>query len=165
MHIRPETAADAAVIAALTTAAFAHADHSNGTEAEIIARLRADGDLTLSLVAEQAGEIIGHIAFSPVTINGEQKGWFGLGPVSVHPDYQRQGIGSALINAGLEQIHTAAAQGCVLLGNPAYYSRFGFEPCPNLRYPHAPAEYFMALLLGGASVPSGEVHYAPAFSA
>lgn len=164
LQIRPETPADHAAIAALTTAAFAEAEHSDGSEAQIIARLRMDGDLTLSLVAEQASGIIGHIAFSPITIDGAHNGWFGLGPVSAHPDHQGQGIGSALIHKGLEYLRSLGSQGSVLLGNPAYYSRFGFASCPALIYPDAPSEYFMALPLSKSAIPSGEVQYAPAFS-
>ena len=104
--IRPETPADAAAISALTTAAFAGAEHSDGTEAQIIERLRAANALLLSLVAERDGQILGHVAFSDVTIGGHDRGWVGLGPVSVAPGAQAGGIGSALIRAGLARLQT-----------------------------------------------------------
>lgn len=177
MTIRPETTTDHAAIAALTTAAFTNAPHSSGTEAAIITRLRADGDLSLSLVTEQSGEIIGHAAFSPIHIipNDQHnrddprppitQNWFGLGPISVHPDFQNQGVGSALIHHGLDQLRSLGGQGCVVLGNPDYYTRFGFRAVPTLIYPGPPPEYFMALPLTDAPIPQGRVTYAPAFSA
>lgn len=167
MQIRAETLADHAAIAALTTAAFAQAEHSDGTEAKIIAGLRNDGDLALSLVAEQASEIIGHVAFSPVLIDCVDHRWFGLGPVSVHPDFQQQGIGSALIHEGLILLRDRGAQGCVVLGDPAYYPRFGFAHTPGLFYDGAPSEYFMTLRLSpppsSGPLPKGRVTYAAAF--
>lgn len=183
MTIRPETPADNDAISALTTAAFANAPHSSGTEAAIITRLRSDRDLTLSLLTEQSGEIIGHAAFSPIQIahiaqdgpapspasaltspdTPDASHWFGLGPISVHPDFQNQGVGSALIHHGLDQLRARAAQGCVVLGNPDYYTRFGFRAVPTLVYPGPPPEYFMALALTDAPIPQGRVIYAPAF--
>lgn len=161
--VRPERAGEEAAVCALTTAAFAGKPYSDGSEAAIVERLRADGDLALSLVAESAsGEIVGHAAFSPVTIEDAKGGWFGLGPVSVVPIRQRAGIGSMLIRAGLERLRDQTAQGVVVLGNPAYYRRFGFAHDPALRYPGPPPEYFQALSFGGHT-PQGEVRYAPAF--
>ena len=159
--VRPERAGDEAAIGALTTAAFAGKPYSDGSEAAIIEQLRADGVLTLSLIAEEHGEIVGHVAFSPVTIEGES-GWYGLGPVSVAPGRQRGGIGSGLIVTGLTQLKTTGAKGCVVLGDPAYYGRLGFVHDPQLCYPGPPPEYFQVLAFGG-SVPRGEVRYAPAF--
>lgn len=162
MWIRAETAGDAAAIGALTTAAFATAPHSGGNEARIVDGLRAAGALTVSLLAEDQGEIVGHAAFSPVTIGGKDGGWFGLGPVSVRPDKQRAGIGAALIRAGLERLREAGAQGCVVLGDPAYYGRFGFTADPAITYPGVPAEYFQAIGFGDDR-PRGVVSYHPAF--
>lgn len=161
--IRPETPADAAAISTLTTAAFATAEHSDGTEAQIITRLRDADALLVSLVAEQDGAIIGHVALSDVTIGGASLGWVGLGPVSVAPDWQAGGIGSALIRDGLARAQAMGRKGCVVLGDPGYYARFGFGVVPGLTYPGVPAEYFMALSWNGPA-PLGEVAYHPAFT-
>src|ERR1700761_8569377 len=98
MQIRAEHPGDHAAIRSLTTAAFQDAPHTNHVEAAIIDALRTSGALTISLVAIDKAAVIGHIAFSPVTINGEHLHWYGLGPVSVRPDRQRQGIGHSLIS-------------------------------------------------------------------
>lgn len=160
--IREEEPDDAATIHALTEAAFRDMPFSDGDEQELVNRLRADGDLSLSLVAEDAERIVGHIAFSPVTISDGTTGWFGLGPVSVWPELQRQGIGSALISEGLARMAAMGARGIVLLGSTEYYPRFGFEHDPQLAFPGPPAEYFQRLVLEG-DAPTGTVTYAPAF--
>lgn len=162
--IRPEKPDDAAQIRSLTTAAFAGAEHSDGTEAAIVDALRDASALTLSLVAEEGGEVIGHAAFSPVRIDAADCGWSGLGPVSVEPNRQGSGIGAALIREGLERLRQKGAQGCVVLGDPAYYSRFGFAGDPALTYPGVPAEYFQSLIFTGKP-PCGEVTYHDGFNA
>lgn len=162
IRIRPEQPGEEAAIAALTSAAFANAEHSDGTEAAIIERLRAGNALTLSLVAVEDGRIAGHVAFSPVTIGGHE-GWVGLGPVSVAPDRQGKGIGAALIREGLSQMRAAGHGGCVVLGEPGYYGRFGFAVDPAITYPGVPPEYFMALHFAGHT-PKGETAYHPAFT-
>ncbi|MEG1452538.1 GNAT family N-acetyltransferase [Brevundimonas sp.] len=168
MQIRPETPADHAAIRKVTLAAFENMPHSQQTEAAIIDALRAADALTLSLVAEQDGQIIGHVAFSPVLIDDQDHNWLGLGPVSVHPDHQAHGIGSKLIRTALDQITAMGTNGCVLLGEPAYYARFGFRAAPAegpaLVYPGVPAEYFQSLPLNGPAL-SGTVTYHPAFAA
>ncbi|WP_445503721.1 GNAT family N-acetyltransferase [Microvirga sp. G4-2] len=164
MQIRPEHPGDIAAIRNLTTAAFKDMRYSSQTEAAIIDALRDAGALTISLVAVQEGEVVGHAAFSPVTINGESKGWYGLGPVSVRPDRQRKGIGQALIRTGLEHLQQMKAHGCVVLGEPGYYSRFGFVTDPGLRYGDVPPEYFQYLAFTD-TVPKGEVAYHPSFNA
>lgn len=161
--IRPEACGDEDAIRALTHGAFARKPHSNGSEPELVERLRADGDLSLSLVAEDGERIVGHIAFSPVTIDGAPSRWFGLGPVSVWPDLQRNGIGGALVRRGIADLRERGAHGIVLLGDPDFYGRFGFAREPRLTYPGGPEKYFLALALEG-EVPSGTVSYAPAFS-
>ena len=160
--MRPERAGDEQAIHALTEAAFRDMPFSDGDEQELVDRLRADGDLTLSLVAEDAERIVGHIAFSPVMISDGSAGWFGLGPVSVRPELQGQRIGSALVKRGIADMRERGARGIILLGNPAYYSRFGFEHDPQLAYPGPPPEYFQRLVLEGEP-PAGTVSYAPAF--
>ncbi|MBN9452014.1 MAG: N-acetyltransferase [Bosea sp.] len=162
MEIRSEQPADADAIRTLTTEAFATAPHSSGTEAAIVDALRKAGVLTLSLVAVEDEKIVGHVAFSPVMIDGAERAWFGLGPVSVQPGRQRGGIGSELIREGLRCLRDMGAAGCVLLGDPAYYGRFGFANDPTLVLEGVPPEYFMRLAFG-AAVPSGAVRYHAAF--
>src|SRR5688572_3089081 len=164
MMIRVENVDDESAIRAVTAAAFKSAPQSSGTEAAIIDTLRDAGALTLSLVAEQQGRIVGHVAFSPVTINGEVGRWFGVGPVAVEPAQQRRGIGEALIRDGLERLRRMGAEGCVVLGDPAYYRRFGFVSDPELRYGEAPPEYFQRLSFTGIE-PAGEVAYHVGFKA
>lgn len=162
MEIRPESPADAEAVSILVEAAFANADHSDGTEAAIVGRLREAGALAVSLVAADHIGIIGHVALSPVTIDGADPGWLGLGPIAVKPDRQGQGVGSALMREALDRAKALGAKGCVVLGEPAYYGRFGFIADPRLRYPGPPPEYFQALAFG-EEVPSGDVAYHRAF--
>lgn len=117
-----------------------------------------------SLVATLNSEVVGHVAFSPVTIDGRDLGWFGMGPVSARPDRQGQGIGSALIRAGLARLEGMGAAGCVVLGDPGFYRRFGFDNDPVLRFDGAPAEYFMRISFGCAT-PSGVVAFHEGFAA
>ena len=162
MQIRPERPEDATTIHVLTDTAFKNMPFSDGAEAKVVDALRAAGALTLSLVATQGGEIAGHVAFSPVTISGQAGGWYGLGPVSVWPHHQRRGIGQALIREGLRRLQSMGAGGCVLLGDPAYYARFGFENDPRLHHAGGPAWAFQCLTLNGAR-PEGEVSFHPGF--
>ncbi|GLQ05371.1 GNAT family N-acetyltransferase [Sneathiella chinensis] len=164
VEIRPERPEEAATIRQVTEAAFALAEHRDGTEGAIIDALRQLGGLSVSLVAIEAGAIVGHVAFSPVLVAGEDRNWFGLGPVSVLPDRQRQGIGDALVRAGLARLEGMGAGGCVVLGDPDYYHRFGFRAESDLRYEGVPPEYFMALSFGGET-PTGAVIYHAGFSA
>jgi len=109
--IRSETHDDIGAIAEATIAAFQTLEISNHTEQFIIEALRAAKVLTVSLVAEVGGRVVGHIAFSPVTISDGTPDWYGLGPVSVLPEYQRQGIGKALISEGLSRLLSRGASG------------------------------------------------------
>ena len=162
MPIRPETPADTQAIFALTERAFAGHPHSSRTEPHIVSALRAAGALTLSLVAELDGAIVGHVAISPITISDGTADWYGLGPISVDPACQGRGLGSDLMRTSLERLAALGAAGCVVLGDPGYYNRFGFQVKPGLVYPGPPAEYFMALEFG-ASNPEGRVAYHAAF--
>ena len=120
--------------------------------------------LSISLVAEQAGSIVGHVAVSPITISDGSDDWYGLGPISVAPQEQGKGIGSSLMKAALEELEKLNAGGCVLLGDPDYYQRFGFKPLPDLILADVPAEYFQVVLLQGQQA-TGEVTYHESFSA
>lgn len=145
MIIRSETQSDVEAIYNVTKAAFENHPHSNHTEQFIVNALRAAGALTVSLVAEVGGKVVGHIAFSPVTISDGGQNWYGLGPVSVLPEFQKQGIGRSLINQGLSLLKALGAKGCVLVGEPKYYERFGFRNIPDLTLEGVPQEYFLAL--------------------
>jgi len=160
--IRAEEAGDAEAIRVLTTAAFAGAAHSSGREAAIVDELRAAGALSVSLVAEEAGVIVGHAAFSPVTIVGSPGNWMGLGPISVAPDRQHRGVGTALMRAGLDRIRGMAAAGCVLVGDPAYYGRFGFVSDGLLTCSDIPVRYVQRLVFNGPD-PAGAIRFHPAF--
>ena len=162
--IRPETPADVAALAAVTQAAFLDAPHTDHNEQLILAGLREAGALTISLVAEMDGIIVGNVALSPVSISDGTPGWFGLGPISVLPQWQGCGIGSALMRAALDTLSEGGASGCVVLGDPAYYRRFGFANDAGLVLPDVPPEYFMALALRPPA-PRGTVAYHPAFAA
>ncbi|MCX7634766.1 MAG: N-acetyltransferase [Syntrophales bacterium] len=162
--IRSETAADEDAITAVTVAAFATLAISNHTEQFIIKALCNAGVLTISLVAETGGKVVGHIAFSPVTISDGTGGWYGLGPLSVLPAYQRKGIGRALIGEGMTKLKKVGACGCCLVGHPDYYRRFGFRNMPGLVHEGVPTEVFMALTFEGHT-PQGNVTFHEAFRA
>lgn len=162
LRIRPETPADADAISGLIARAFAAEQFTSHTEQFIVRALRDAGALAVSLVAEHERTIVGHVAFSPVTITSGDAHWYGLGPLAVAPAFQKQGIGSALVLAGIGQLRSMSAAGCVVLGDPAYYGRFGFRTTAGLVYPGPPPEYFMALRFAGP-VPRGEVAYHAAF--
>ena len=163
LRIEPERPGDANEISQLTTTAFAPMPFSEGDEARVIDDLRAAGALTISLVAVTAeGELVGHIAFSGVRIDGQPGDWYGLGPVSVAPPMQGQGVGSALIANGLDRLRGLDAAGCVLLGNPDYYRRFGFLSDPTLTYQGQPNRYFQQLALKGPPA-RGDASFHPAF--
>ncbi|APW42627.1 GNAT family N-acetyltransferase [Rhodoferax saidenbachensis] len=164
IHIRPETAADAKTIELLTTAAFLNAPHTDHTEQFVVNALRAAGVLTVSLVAMSGETMVGHVALSPVALSDGSSGWYGLGPISVWPEHQGQGIGSDLMHEALQALRARAAAGCVLLGDPAYYGRFGFKADPALVLAGVPPEYFQALRFGSA-VPTAVVTYHAAFNA
>ncbi|KAK3177600.1 hypothetical protein K4F52_009651 [Lecanicillium sp. MT-2017a] len=171
IHIRPESPQDTPQIHTLTTSAF-----PSPLEANIITALRAANSLTLSLVAVDSDTptdasspaiIVGHVAFSPVTITpasaADTGKWVGLGPVSVLPSRHGQGVGSDLVRAGLETLREQGVRGCVLLGSPKFYGRFGFRSDQGLMLDDVPPEYFMSLVLDGGTCPVGKVQYHEAF--
>lgn len=162
MWIRTETQDDHAAIRALLGEAFADSDGKGRIEQRIVDALREDGELSLCLVADIDGRIAGVAVFSPVAIEGA-KSWYGLGPVAVATRDQGHGVGTALIRAGLAEIADQGAAGCVVLGEPDYYHRFGFRNDGELRYADAPPQYFQSLAFGDASA-SGDVRYHRSFS-
>ncbi len=143
--IRKEIESDVTAISEITRAAFENHPYSHQTEEFIINALREADALTLSLVAETGKKVVGHIAFSPVTISDGSPGWYGLGPVSVLPELQKQGIGKSLIREGLSLLRSWGAKGCVLVGDPGYYERFGFRSFPDLVIDGVPQENVLAL--------------------
>jgi putative acetyltransferase len=162
--IRNETHEDICAITEVTIAAFKTLEISNHTEQFIIEALRAGKGLAISLVAEMDGRVIGHIAFSPVTISDGTLNWYGLGPVSVLPAYQGQGIGKALIQEGLSRLKDMNAQGCCLVGHPDYYRKFGFTNMSGLVHEGVPQEVFFALSFDGR-IPQGTVAFHEGFKA
>lgn len=162
--IRNEKAADIDAITDVTIAAFKTLEVSNQTEHFIIEALRAANALALSLVTEREGRVVGHIAFSPVTISDGSEGWYGLGPVSVLPKLQKQGIGKMLIEEGLARLKSLGGKGCCLVGHPGYYTKFGFENVEGLGLEGVPPEVFFTLSFDGR-MPQGSVTFHEAFMA
>ncbi|MFK7861724.1 MAG: GNAT family N-acetyltransferase [Granulosicoccus sp.] len=162
MIIRRETVEDIEAIFRLTTEAFSPVSFSDGSEPQIIDALRSDGELTLSLVAVDHSHIVGHIAFSPVRINGVDDSWFGLGPLSVLPELQKKGIGTLLINEGCRQLEERGANGIVLIGNPDYYGKFGFTGGGKISYRDVPVRLVQWLSFK-SDMPEGEIQYCRGF--
>lgn len=162
--IRPETDADIAAIHDVTVDAFATLEISNHTEQFIVEALRVAGALPLSLVAEVDGRVVGHIAFSPIALSDGTPDWYGLGPVSVVPSLQRQGIGKALIEEGLKRLKTMGTRGCCLVGHPEYYPKFGFRNRVELTLDGVPPYAFFALSFDG-TYPTASVTFHEAFAA
>ncbi len=165
--LRDERKSEVDTIGRVIGAAFAGEPQGGQFERRIVDALRADGLLSVSLVAERDGRVIGHVAFSPVAIGGEpadRQQWYGLAPLAVLPDCQRQSVGAGLVRAGLDALRRLGARGCVVLGDPAYYARFGFEPSGDIVFPDVPREYFLALSFdASAPLPSGEARYHDVF--
>lgn len=162
MQIRKEADGEADIIRAVVRAAFTGGGH----EPLIVDRLREAGALTLGLVAAEDSEIVGHVAFSRVQIDGRDQGWLGLGPLAVRPDRQRSGIGSALVRQGLGIIEAMGASGCILLGSPLYYGRFGFVADARLTLSGGPPgypPYFQCRAFAGHPIPQGEAAFHAVF--
>lgn len=162
VSIRAERASDIEPIRRVVTAAFAGVSHSNQKESLLVDELRDCGALSISIVAEFKGQVVGHVAFSPVTVDGRLCGWFGLAPLAVLPDYQRHGIGSRLVIAGLGSLRAIGAKGCVVLGAPEYYGRFGFVAHDELILENLPVQFFLAQSFT-REYPCGKVQYHRAF--
>lgn len=161
LQVRTELRGDQGAIHALHAASF-----PTSAEADLIDRLRSAGRLSVSLVAALDGVIVGHVAFSPVTVAGGHRG-AGLGPVAVLEAKRRQGMAGQLIEAGLKECRAAGFEFVVVLGDPAYYGRFGFEPAPQhgLRDEFGGGDAFQVVGLSPGGIPTGQglVRYAPEF--
>lgn len=162
MLIRDELPSDISTISGLLQRAFQDVVHSQNTEHKIVDALRHADALAFSLVAIQNDSIVGYIALSKVELSSGEAGWYGLGPVAVDPQFQSQGVGAELIETALSRLKQHCAAGCVLLGEPDYYSRFGFKAVPQLYLADVPAEYFQVFNFG-TSIPTAQVFYHPAF--
>lgn len=162
--IRNETPTDIEPISEVTAAAFKTLKISKQTEQFIIKALRADNALSVSLVAEMDGDVVGHVAFSPVTISDGTQDWYGLGPVSVLPQHQRKGIGKALILEGISRLKTLNGKGCCLVGHPDYYKKLGFENVSGLVHQGVPPEVFLVMSFDGR-IPQGAVIFHGGFMA
>jgi len=162
--IRAERPTDVAAIAAITREAFRFLSQSSHTEHFIIDELRRSKVLSISLVAEVNAQSVGHIAFSPVRIGDGSQDWYGLGPMAVKPEFQGQGIGHALVHDGLEALRKLGAQGCVVLGEPEFYGRFGFRNNSGLELEGARQEFFLSIGFG-QKLAQGRVTYHHAFTA
>ena len=161
--IREETPEDFPAIREVNALAFGTAE-----EAELVDRLRADGDVLVSLVACDGGDVVGHILFSalPIETAGRTVRAAALAPMAVRPERQRQGFGSALVRRGLEACRALGVEAVVVLGHPAYYPRFGFsaETARHLEAPFSgPAFMALELTPGALDGVSGRVRYPPAF--
>ena len=162
--IRNEIDADVDAITEVTVAAFRTLEISSHTEQFIVEALRANNALTLSLIAEADGHVVGHVAFSPVTISDGTRNWYGLGPVSVLPEQQHKGIGKSLILEGISRLKDLNAKGCCLVGHPDYYRKLGFKNVSGLVHEGVPQEVFLAMSFDG-QIPQGTVNFHDGFKA
>ena len=163
ISIRHETPSDREAVFRVEAAAF-----GEDTEARLVDQLRDNGHSLLSLVADEDGEVVGHIMFSPMTIQSQTGSWQAvcLAPVAVVPSRQKQGIGGLLVRSGLDELKKAGHGVVVLLGHPTYYPRFGFRPARefDLHY-QDDRDAFMATELypGALDGVSGNVKFSPEF--
>ena len=162
IQIRAEQSSDIEEIEKITQVAFQQIEYSSHTEHLIVNALRSRQQLSLSLVALDGGQIVGHVAVSPVRLSSNDANWYGLGPISVLPQYQGKGIGQQLVHEVLRQLKNSGAHGCVLLGDPHYYQKFGFRADSRLVLANVPAEYFQMMSFK-TTVPQAEVFYDDAF--
>jgi putative acetyltransferase len=164
--IRPETASDREAVLRVERDAF-----GQDTEPRLVEALHEGGHVTLSLVAELDGRVVGHILFSPMTVepeDGASHPAVCLAPVAVAPGHQRTGIGSRLIEAALRELRQQGHGAVFLLGHPSYYPRFGFRPAREFDIHYQDdRDAFMALELypGALDGVSGNVRFAPEFDA
>lgn len=160
--IRPETPNDVEDIRGINIEAFCDHPVSRQTEHLIVDALRAAGELEVSLVAVREDRCVGHIAFSRASVGDLTGAWFLLGPVAVLPDFQGAGIGSDLVESGLSELRVRGASGCVLVGEPRFYERFGFATFEGLVYEGVPDEFVLAVNFAD-EIPRGQIHASEAF--
>jgi putative acetyltransferase len=166
IRIRPERPKERDAVRAIHLAAF-----PGGLEAELVERLRRDGDAMLSLVAEAGGMLLGHALFSPVGLEPPvpQLQGAGLAPIAVLPRYQGRGIGTRLALAGIEACREAGLDYVVVLDEPAFYSRFGFRPAAQFGLSDTwigqAAVQAIELKSGCLASVESIIRYAPAFEA
>jgi putative acetyltransferase len=163
VEVQPERPDDLPVIHALHAASF-----QSDAEARLVDALRAAGRLPVSLVARVGGAVVGHVAFSPVTAAAGVAG-VGLAPLAVAAAHRRRGVAAELVRAGLAACRTAGFGWAVVLGEPAYYARFGFGPATDFglsdEYGGGPAFQTVELIAGALPAGAGQVRYAPEFAA
>lgn len=160
--LRLEQAGDADAIRGVIEMAFLDQPHSRQTEARVVDRLRAEQALSLSLVALRPEGVVGYVACAGIGITGGACGWHCIGPVAVRPDQQGGGVGTALVWHALRTLRAQQAAGCVALGEPAYFGRFGFRSTPALRMERAPYGCFLVRPFERV-IPMGTVQYHEAF--
>lgn len=160
--VREERPGDADAIRDMVRCAFIGRPYADGDEQDVIDRLRADGDMLLSLVAEQDGVIIGQITFSPALLDNGDEGWVVLGPVAIDPAHQGKGIGRTLIEAGEAVMRERGAKGITVLGDPAIYGRFGYAQNTPMWLAGELGWAFQVKSLGPA-IPATEQRYVRAF--
>ena len=165
--IRDQTEADFSAVHDLVITAFKTLPIACGREQFVMDDLWRRRAATVALIAEEVSAygrhlLVGQAAFSKITINGADLGWHGCGPLSVLPARHGLGIGTALMREGLNRLKTLGSKGCVVVGDPNYYLRFGFAHTRTLREPSVPPDAFMALRFAG-DMPSGEVALDSAF--
>lgn len=165
MLIRTEIGVDAASIDTLLRRSF-----ETSAEAELVQQLREDGLLTLGVVAtDEEGQVLGYAAFSPVTLNGEDRQWVGLAPLVVDESVRGQGLGKQLIYEGLDTLNEFGYAAVVVMGDPAYYGRLGFEPAARhqlrCRWPGTEAAFQVYKLSDGAfDQIEGQIEFAAPFT-
>ena len=159
LTIRREAEADIPAIRELTSRAFVGKPYSKQREAQIVESLRDTDALTLSFIVVKGPEVAGHVAAAPVEISDGTPNWYFVGPISVAPEHQGEGVGSLLMERALAELRELGAGGAVALGDPNYYGRFGLVNVPDLVYPEYDPQYFMAIPLADETIPAGEVSF------
>jgi len=161
--IREERPGDEAAIRQMVLRAFAGHPYSDGDEADVIDRLRADGDLLLSLVAVEGDAVLGQITYSKAILSNGEDGWMVVGPVAVDPSRQGAGIGRALMDEGEARMRALGAKGITVLGDPQFYARFGYRQHTPITLEGELGEYLQVKSFG-APIPAASVSYASAFA-